>query len=201
MSQLSLYQALLIFSWFPLAFTLAVIMLIARFYERFSATRTYWWLYVIPIIGYAGAVVREAAMGQLTDPIASVLQAISGATLIALTAHLSLYMLRHKATPAQMATAPPLLAVISLVGPLGLGFALLMLARFTRRMVMLNRQPVYHRLYYVSIAIIATACIVRIYDEVSPEALLFYAGLMVTGSTLAAVTSWRTWSWLLAERA
>ena len=89
MVELSLYQALTIYAWFPLAFTLGTLLLIARFYERFSATHTYWRLYTLPILGYAAAYVREAALAYDHDPFADLMQAASGLLLLLLVARLS----------------------------------------------------------------------------------------------------------------
>jgi len=198
--ELSLYQALTIYAWFPLAFTLGTLLLIARFYERFSAAHTYWRLYTLPILGYAAAYVREAALAYHHDPFADTMQSISGLLVLLLVSRLSLLMLRPHDAPA--AFSPPLLVVGGLLGPAGMTFALYMLGRFTQRMVRLNRQPPYFRAYYLAALGMAIATLFRIVlDDTDASLALVYPLLVAASATTSAITSWRAWSWLLAERA
>jgi hypothetical protein len=198
-AQLSLYQALTIYAWFPLAFTLAVLLLIARFYERFSAARTHWRLYALPIFGYAGAHVREAAVAMSDDVLADLLHAASGILLLVLTIRLSALMLRHREA---VASVSPVLLAGGAFGPAGLGIALFMLGRFTRRMARLNRQPPYHHAFYIAAAGMVAATLARLLP-VDPSSVwsLAYPALVAFSMTTGAVASWRSWSWLLAERA
>jgi hypothetical protein len=198
-AQLSLYQALTIYAWFPLAFTLAVLLLIARFYERFSAARTHWRLYTLPIFGYAGAFVREAALALPDDALADLLQAASGGLLLILLVRLSTLMLGHR---EMVLSASPLLLIGGVLGPAGLTVALFMLGRFTRRMVQLNRQPPHHRAYYLAALGMGVASLLRLLPA-SPDITLtlLYPVAVAASMTMGAVASWRSWSWLLAERA
>jgi hypothetical protein len=199
-AQLSLYQALTIFGWFPLAFTLATLLLIARFYERFSAAPTYWRLYTLPIVGYGLAHVREAALALPEDPFADLVQAASGVLLLLLVIRLSALMLRHREAVASV--APPLLMLGGAFGPAGMSVALFMLGRFTRRMVRLNRQPAYHRAYYLAALGMGAAAFLRVLPGGLDLGLtLLYPTLVAASMTTGAVASWRSWSWLLAERA
>lgn len=200
MVELSLYQALTIYAWFPLAFTLGTLLLIARFYERFSASHTYWRLYTLPILGYAAAYVREAALAYHHDSFADLMQAASGLLVLVLVARLSTLMLRQH-TPA-LAISPPLLFVGGLFGPAGLTVALYMLGRFTGRMVRLNRQPPYDRAYFLAALGMAIATVLRaVLDDTNVSLALVYPLLIAASTTTGAITSWRAWSWLLAERA
>lgn len=200
MAQLSVYQALTIFAWFPLAFTLAVLLLIARFYQRFSSRHTYWPLYVLPILGYAVAHVREAAVGMPSDALADGIQAFSGATLLFLSVRLSYLMLRPHEVVASV--SPPILLVGGVLGDFGLGVALLMLGLFTRRMARLNRQAPYHRTYYLAALGVWMAAGLRLFSpNLESVLLLTYAALFAASTTISAVVTWRAWSWLLAERA
>ena len=200
MVELSLYQALTIYAWFPLAFTLGTLLLIARFYERFSAAHTHCRLYTLPILGYAAAYVREAALAYHHDSFADAMQTISGLMVLLLVARLSLLMLRPHEAPASF--SPPLLVVGGLFGPAGLTFALYMLGRFTQRMVRLNRQPPYFRAYYLAALGMAIATLFRfILDDANTSLALVYPSLVAASATTGAITSWRAWSWLLAERA
>lgn len=200
MAQLSLYQALTIYAWFPLAFTLGTLLLIARFYERFSAAHTYWRLYTLPILGYAAAYVREAALAYHHDSFADAMQAVSGLLLLVLVIRLSTLMLRPHDVVASV--SPTLLVIGGLLGPAALTVGLYMLGRFTQRMVRLNRQPPYYRAYYLAAFGMALAAVLRVALEDSNTTLaLLYPLLVAASATTGAITSWRAWSWLLAERA
>lgn len=200
MVELSLYQALTIYAWFPLAFTLGTLLLIARFYERFSAAHTYWRLYTLPILGYAAAYVREAALAYHHDPFADAMQTVSGLLVLVLVARLSSLMLRQRAAVASF--SPPILVIGGLFGPAGLTVALVMLGRFTQRMVRLNRQPPYYRAYFLAALGMAIATLLRaVLDDANTSLALVYPLLVAASATTGAITSWRAWSWLLAERA
>ena len=97
MSSVSLHQFLTLYSWFPLAALLLFLLLIARFYARFSGQRTYHWLYLVPIIGSGIVVVRSASTGNPTaDAFIMVMSLVSGVTLIILVIWLARMMLAHK---------------------------------------------------------------------------------------------------------
>ncbi len=200
MAELSLYQALTIYAWFPLTFTLTTLLLIARFYERFSADRTYWRLYTLPILGYAAAYVREAALAYHHDPFADLMQAVSGLLVLVLVTRLSTLMLRQREVVASV--SPPLLVLGGLIGPAGLTVALYMLGRFTQRMVRLNRQQPYHRAYFLAALGMGIATLLRVaLDDANTSLALLYPLLVAASTTTGAINSWRAWSWLLAERA
>jgi len=61
----SLNQVLSLYTWFPLVALLFIYLLIARFYHRFSGVRTYFWLYLIPMVLYGGSAVRYASVEHL----------------------------------------------------------------------------------------------------------------------------------------
>ena len=97
MSSVSLHQFLTLYSWFPLAALLLFLLLIARFYARFSNQRTYHWLYLVPIIGSGIVVVRSASGLTPTEDLFLVATSlISGLILIVLVIRLAQLMLAHK---------------------------------------------------------------------------------------------------------
>ena len=97
MSSVSLHQFLTLYSWFPLAALLLFLLLIARFYARFSGQRTYHWLYLVPIIGAGIVVVRSANTREPSEDIFLVTTSlISGVILIVLVIRLARLMLAHK---------------------------------------------------------------------------------------------------------
>lgn len=93
----SLHQFLTLYSWFPLAVLLAVMLLIGRFYQKFSGERTFFWLYLLAIFLFGVLFVRiasgESAVGDfLTDA----LSIVSGSLLLFLSLLLYLRMMNSK---------------------------------------------------------------------------------------------------------
>jgi hypothetical protein len=58
-------QILLLYFWFPLAVVIAILLLIARFYESFSGDRTWYMLYLIPLVLFGVGSVRYASINQI----------------------------------------------------------------------------------------------------------------------------------------
>ena len=93
----SLHQFLALYSWFPLAVLLAIMLLIARFYQKFSGERTYFWLYTLTMVFFGAFFVRTAGADPLTtDFITDALSIISGSLLLFLCLLLYLRMMRTK---------------------------------------------------------------------------------------------------------
>ena len=99
MSSVSLHQFLTLYTWFPLAALLLFLLLIARFFARFSGQRTYHWLYLVPIIGSGIVVVVRSASAQqpADDTFLVVTSLVSGVILIVLVIRLARLMLTQKA--------------------------------------------------------------------------------------------------------
>ena len=86
MLPLSLSQALVLYTWFPLAALLFFLFLIARFYQKFCGKQTYFRLYLAPIFLFGAGAVRGAGVGPLADDLlANGLLAAGGVTLLFLT--------------------------------------------------------------------------------------------------------------------
>lgn len=97
MSSVSLHQFLTLYSWFPLAALLLFLLLIARFYARFSNQRTYHWLYLVPIIGAGIVIVRSASAREPSEDFFLVMTSlVSGVMLTILVIRLARLMLAHK---------------------------------------------------------------------------------------------------------
>lgn len=64
MTTTALSQLLLLYTWFALAAVLFFLLLIARFYEKFSGTRTYFRLFVVPMLLFGAAVVRYSSIDR-----------------------------------------------------------------------------------------------------------------------------------------
>jgi hypothetical protein len=60
MESVSAHQFLMIYTWFALTALVFLMALIARFYERLSGERTYYRLFGVPVVAFAGATVRMA---------------------------------------------------------------------------------------------------------------------------------------------
>lgn len=93
-------QILTLYTWFPLAALLMFMLLIARFYEKFSGERTYYRLFTLPLVLYGLATVRYASINQVMgDPIADLLLGAGGAALLALSLLLGWAMLGRRGKP------------------------------------------------------------------------------------------------------
>jgi hypothetical protein len=79
-------QILLLYSWFPLAAVIAILLLIARFYETFSGDRTYYLLYLIPLVLFGAGIVRYASVDQIAgDALGDIFMGAAGAVLLILS--------------------------------------------------------------------------------------------------------------------
>jgi hypothetical protein len=79
-------QILLLYSWFPLAAVIAILMLIARFYENFSGDRTWYGLYLIPLVLFGAGSVRYASIDQIAgDAFGDLAMGAAGIVLLALS--------------------------------------------------------------------------------------------------------------------
>lgn len=93
-------QVLTLYAWFPLAALLMFMLLIARFYQRFSGERTYYRLYTVPLLLYGLAAVRYASLNQLNgDAAADLLLGAGGSALLALSLVLGWTMLARRGKP------------------------------------------------------------------------------------------------------
>lgn len=96
MTPLSLNQFLVLYTWFLLAALLFFMLLIGRFYEKFSGQHTHFRLFVLPILLFGAAAVRYASVNRVEgDWIADSLMAVAGVCLFYLVVSLSRMMLRR----------------------------------------------------------------------------------------------------------
>jgi hypothetical protein len=88
MGNVTIHQIATICIWFGLSALLYLMALIARFYERLSGQRTYYWLFSIPVITLAVATIamtrRDVVAG---DVVADAFLFVSGITLGTLCVH------------------------------------------------------------------------------------------------------------------
>jgi hypothetical protein len=94
---LGLSQFLSLFSWFALAALLFFMLLIARFYQKFSGERTYFSLFGVVIILFGISTVRYTSLHQISgDLIADMLSFVGGCVLLVLSVQLYRKMTRNK---------------------------------------------------------------------------------------------------------
>jgi len=94
---LSLSQFLSLFSWFTIAALLFFLLLIARFYQKFSGERTRFPLFGVVIIMFGIATVRNTSLRTVSgDPVADMLSFVGGILLMGLSIHLYYKMTRKK---------------------------------------------------------------------------------------------------------
>ncbi len=85
MSAAALSQLLLLYSWFVLAALLTFLLLVARFYQKFSGERTFYKLYLVPMLLYGVASVRYAVIDRIGgDVLGDLLTGAAGLMLAAL---------------------------------------------------------------------------------------------------------------------
>ena len=93
----SLHQFLTLYTWFPLTVLLAMMLLIGRFYQKFSGEQTYFWLYLLAIVLFGAFFARIANIGFIVgDFLSDALSIISGSLLIFLSLLLYLRMMNSK---------------------------------------------------------------------------------------------------------
>lgn len=94
MSPLSLSQALILYTWFPLAALLFFLLLIARFYQKFSHKRTFFRLFIAPMLLFGIGAVRYASIDSYSgDLIGDLIVAVGGLLLLFLSVWLYWRML------------------------------------------------------------------------------------------------------------
>ena len=97
MSDVSLHQLLVLFTWFPLAALLFISLLIARTYQKFSGVQTYFWLYTVVGILFGVMSVRYASVGLvISDAFSDIFAGIAGVLLLALFIRLYVHMISDK---------------------------------------------------------------------------------------------------------
>jgi hypothetical protein len=85
-TSLSVNQFLFLYSWFPLAALIFIVLLIARFYQNFSGERTYFSFYLLPLVLFGAAAVRYASLDQVAgDMLGDLLSGIAGISLLSLS--------------------------------------------------------------------------------------------------------------------
>lgn len=93
----ALSQVFLLYSWFVLSAVLGFVLLIARFYQRFSGERTFYRWYALPVVLYGLAAVRFASIDQAAgDPLGDLLAGAAGLSLIILIGRLYRQMTRGR---------------------------------------------------------------------------------------------------------
>jgi hypothetical protein len=79
----SVSQFLMLYSWFVLAGVLVFLLLIARFYQRFSNEQTYFQLFILPIVLFGMSTVRYASINQVAgDGLGDTLSILAGLSLV-----------------------------------------------------------------------------------------------------------------------
>lgn len=103
MDVVSVNQFLTLYTWFILAALLLLMLLIARFYEHFSGERTYFQLYVLPVICFGIGAVRYTSIERVAhDSVADLILALGGLVLLFLSIRiywLMIFRKRHQDTP------------------------------------------------------------------------------------------------------
>ena len=75
-------QLLILYDWFLLVVLIVFLLLIARFYQRFSGEKTHFRLFLIPIMLFGVQAVRQTNFAR--DDVGNILAAVAGIMLIIL---------------------------------------------------------------------------------------------------------------------
>jgi hypothetical protein len=93
----SVSQFLMLYLWFPLAFVLVFLLLIARFYQRFAIERTFFEGFAVPIMLFGASVMRYASIGHIAGDLAGdALFGLAGCTLLAMSLFLYYRMTQNR---------------------------------------------------------------------------------------------------------
>ncbi len=85
---INLHQLLTVYIWFGMSILIALLALIARFYERLSGQQTYYRFFVVPVIAFGAAAARFSHLDRITgDAWGDVLLLCGGLSLAALCVH------------------------------------------------------------------------------------------------------------------
>ncbi|MEP7290985.1 MAG: hypothetical protein ABI835_04335 [Chloroflexota bacterium] len=76
-------QLIILYDWFLRVGLLVFLLLIARFYQRFSGERTHFRLFLIPIVLFGVQAVRQTNFSH--DVLGNLLAAVAGAILLSLS--------------------------------------------------------------------------------------------------------------------
>jgi O-antigen ligase len=86
LNTVALHQFLVLYMWFPLAALLLLMLLIGRFYQKFSGEQTYFWLYIVVMFLFGAAAVRYAGAGiVVADALTDGLMFVAGSLLLFLS--------------------------------------------------------------------------------------------------------------------
>jgi hypothetical protein len=101
--------------------------------------------------------------------------------------------------------------LFSLIGPIAVGVALVVLGSLSKRLGSVMRMPRYYLWFYFAAFIMTVSVVARLLNighggeaaatfGQNPVIVILHVGLPAIATTLGLITAWRYWSWLLAER-
>ncbi len=97
MAAISISQFITLYAWFPLAFVLLFLLLIARFYQKFASERTFFEWFAVPILLFGAATMRCASIDQIAgDAAGDALLGLAGIFLLVLSLYLYHRMTRNR---------------------------------------------------------------------------------------------------------
>lgn len=79
-------QLLPLYTWFLLAALLGFMLLIGRFYQRFSGEKTFYWLFAVPILLFGAEAVRQTRLQVVNEPVELLVSVVAGGLVIGLSA-------------------------------------------------------------------------------------------------------------------
>jgi hypothetical protein len=97
------------------------------------------------------------------------------------------------------------IALLSLVGPVSIVLALVVLASLSRRLGEVTKRPPIYRWFWVGAALVSLSIVLRLFTldsagRLSAQAALLYDVPLVMGLLVSVIVAWRYWGWLLYEQ-
>lgn len=97
MAAISVSQFLTLYAFFPLAVVLMFLLLIARYYQRFSSERTLFQWFVLPLVLFGAATMRYSSINAIAgDWLGDILLGLAGLVLVPLSIFLYRRMTHHR---------------------------------------------------------------------------------------------------------
>lgn len=97
MAAISVSQFLTLYTFFPLALVLMILLLIARYYQRFAAERTLFQWFALPLVLFGAATMRYASINAIaSDGLGDALLGVGGLVLIPLSVFLYRRMTHYR---------------------------------------------------------------------------------------------------------
>src|SRR5262249_5598324 len=94
------------------------------------------------------------------------------------------------------------MSILSVLGPLSLIVAQVVMALLSKRLGEVTKRPPTYRWFYLGAGLVGVSILLQVVDILSGlerVASLLYDALFLLGLAVSVVVAWSYWSWLLSE--